>query len=72
MSPGIRVNPKYVYLLLDMSNGDYPAKNYTWWFPSYKKALDHRNTQNAVPGKARLEGPFKYEACYQRAVKVNP
>lgn len=72
MSPGIKTNPKVVYLLLDMSNGDYPAKNYTWWFTSYKRACAHRDEQNAAPGKARLSGPFRYVAGWQRSVKVAP
>lgn len=61
MSAGIKGPPRVLYILLDMSNGDYPAKNYTWWFISYRAAVAHRNRQNADVHKARLEGPYRYE-----------
>lgn len=60
MSAGIKRPPKVLYILLDMSNGDYPAKNYTWWFTSYRAAVAHRNKQNANPDYARLKGPYRY------------
>lgn len=63
MSAGLKTSPKVIYLLFDISNGDYPAKNYAWWFSSYREAVAHRNRQNSNPTNARLVGPVKYTAA---------
>lgn len=61
MSAGIERTPSEMWVLFDIDNGDFPAKNYMWWFTSRKKALEHKREQRFHPNAATLIGPFKYE-----------
>ena len=52
--------PDRLWLLLDVDNGQFPVKNYTWWFPTRKAAREHLAEQRGNPKYAKLVGPFKY------------
>jgi len=61
MSEGIKKPPKTLWICLDVANGNYPGRNYTWWYNSKKEALARMKTHKDNPDYARLWGPFKYE-----------
>lgn len=61
MSAGILRPPQTLWILLDVSNGDFPVKCYTWWFTSRQAARDHKKEQASNPDHAALTGPFKYQ-----------
>lgn len=51
---------KTIWILIDMSNGRDGGKNYCWYFPTKKMAMEHMEWQKKSNG-AELSGPFKYE-----------
>lgn len=50
-----------IWVLFDISNGDYPAKNYLWWFYTREAARKHKRAQKKRKNSAALIGPFKYK-----------
>jgi len=70
MSAGIRIVPRYIWLLFDIYNGDIGIKNYMWWFSSRAKARDHKKKQNAVATFAHLVGPFRYRVVSRDSVEL--
>jgi hypothetical protein len=67
MSPGApkRV-PKVIWVLFDLDNGHWPHKQYIWWFPTRRAALDYLREHREVPTNAWLSGPYKYLAPPER------
>lgn len=52
---------KKIWVLFDVSNGSYPAKNYVWWYPTKQEALARLKEHQAFPEvRAKLIGPYPF------------
>ena len=50
-----------LWFLIDIDNSKFSGvKNYLWFFTSRRRAVAHRNKQNAVASNARVVGPFPF------------
>ena len=70
MSSGIRIAPRDVWFLFDISNGGLGVRNYVWWFESRAKARAHKKEQHADSSHARLAGPFHYRIISEDSTEL--